>query len=44
MDNKLEKTEFEINIMKKINREDVIELISGFSSGGGDVKKLKKQL
>jgi len=34
MENKLDKTEFEINIIKKINRDDVMELISNLSGGG----------
>jgi len=39
MENKLEKTEFEINIIKKINREDVMELLGNLQSGGGELKK-----
>lgn len=44
MDNKLDKTEFEIAIIKKINREDVMELIGNLSGGGDLLAKLQRDV
>jgi len=42
MENKLEKTEFEINIIKKINREDVMELLANMGGDNRELQKMKR--
>jgi hypothetical protein len=44
MENKLEKTEFEINIIKKINREDVMELLANMGGDNRELQKFKRLL
>jgi len=39
MDNKVDTNDFEIQLMKKVNRDEIKKLLDGQSSGG-DYKKI----